>query len=361
MCRFAAAVLECGLLVGLCSAQDPKPDAPKWEPPPTPEGWKAVTSKDGAYLFAFPGTAPRTGTRDRNYTVRGVRERLQVNYCVLKDGTMLEVNAAILTGPGVKGVTVAEVIDGMIDAEKDDGFEVSAPKKVKIGEVEGREYRLVKDKLSRRTVFFFARPRLFLLNVAAEDPAKLDTETADTFLKSMALVPAEILKARAEERAAKNAQTAKEQQEKYGAKWTLALADMTAPDAPAVGVIRGKEFKPESVTFRGSRLVFRQGVKGAFADVEATLTLSLKGESIENKTYEIKAATANPVGSPVVRLATMTADGAVPQGETFMNKYALKLTFGAKDADGNVPGTIYLCASDTGKSFLAGKFTVKGK
>jgi hypothetical protein len=284
-----------------------------------------------------------------------------VNYCVLKDGTMMEVDAVILSGPGVQGLTVAEAINNIIDAEKDDGFEVSAPKKVKIGEIEGREYRLVKDKLSRRTVFFFAKPRLFLLDVAADDPAKLDTETADTFLKSVVMVPAEVLKARAQERAAKDAQAAKENQEKYGAKWTMALADMTPPGASAIGVIRGKEFKPDAVAFRGSRLVFRQGGTAAFADVEVSLTLSLKGESAENKSYEIKPAAANPVGSPVVRLATKAADNGVPQSETFMNRYALKLTFAAKDADGNIPGTIYLCTPDSGKSFLAGTFTAKGK
>lgn len=326
-----------------------------------PKGWKAVASKDGTYGFAFPGDAPRTGTRDRNYTIHGVRERLRVNYCILKDGMLLEVDTAILSGPALKGVTVADAINNILDSEKDDGFEVSAPKKVKIGEIEGREYRLVKDRVARRTVIFFARPRLFLLNVAADDAAKLDTETADTFLKSVSLVPAAVLKARAQERAAKAAQVAKEQQEKYGAKWTINLKEMTPPDAPAIGVIRGREFKPESVVLRGSRLTFRQGVKGVFADVEVSLTLPLKGRSPENKTYEIKPAAANPVGSPIVRLATMPAAGGTPQAETVMNRYALKLTFAAKDADGGIPGTIYLCTSDAGRSFLAGKFTVKAK
>jgi hypothetical protein len=136
---------------------------------------------------------------------------------------------------------------------------------------------------------------------------------------------------------------------------------MNPPDGPAVGVILGREFKPDLVTLRGSRLLFRQGEKGAFADAEVALTLPLKGESVENKAYEIKAASANPVSSPIVALATMPEGSRVPKTETFMNRYALKLNFGAKGDDGMVPGTIYLCTPDTGKSFFAGKFTVKGK
>ena len=38
MFRFAVAVVVCGSLAGLSPAQDPKPDTPKWEPPPPPAG-----------------------------------------------------------------------------------------------------------------------------------------------------------------------------------------------------------------------------------------------------------------------------------------------------------------------------------
>jgi len=57
----------------------------------------------------------------------------------------------------------------------------------------------------------------------------------------------------------------------------------------------------------------------------------------------------------------MDKDLRVPKSETVMNRYALKLTFGAKDANGDIPGTIYLCTSDAAKSFLAGSFTAKAK
>src|SRR5581483_8090731 len=122
MVRLAANFVLAAAAAAACPAQD----APKWEPPAPPKGWKAVASKDGTYWFAFPDAAPRTGTRDRNYTIHGIRVRSQTNYCLLKDGTLLEVNASILSGPGVQGVTVAEAIDAIIDGEKDDGFQVSA-------------------------------------------------------------------------------------------------------------------------------------------------------------------------------------------------------------------------------------------
>ena len=48
-----------GSLVGFAD------DKPKWEPPATPEGWKAVISKDGSYRFVVPKDTSRSGTRDR--------------------------------------------------------------------------------------------------------------------------------------------------------------------------------------------------------------------------------------------------------------------------------------------------------
>jgi hypothetical protein len=321
-----------------------------------------VVAKDGAYRFAIPAGPSRTGTRERTVSVAGVRSRIQVNYCQLKDGPLLEVQMEALSGPGMRGVTVGDAINSVLDAERDDGFKVSEPKDVTVGEIKAKEYRLTKDTVTRRTVVFAVKPRIYLLNVAAEDAAQLDAETANTFLKSFVLVPAEVVKALAKEKAAKDEQAGKDNLEKFGAKWTTVLKDMTPPDAPVVGVIRGKEFKPEVVTLRGGALQFRQGVKGAFADVEVEVTLFPKaGESLENKTYEIAAAASNPGGSPFVKVATMAPGRRLPQSETFLNKYALKLTLGAKNADGDIPGTIYVCTPDSGKSFLAGAFLIKGK
>jgi hypothetical protein len=359
MLRLAAVVVICAAVAGQCPAQD----APKWDPPKPPEGWKAVVSKDGAYRFFIPNAAGRSGTRERTMNAGGLRARVLVNYYTLKDGTKLEIQAAALSGPAMKGVSAADAMTAFLDGEKEDGYTASEPKDVTVGDIKAKEYRLNKDKLSRRMVMFVAKPRVFELNVEADDPAKLDTETADTFLKSLVLVPADVLKAQAKERAAKDAEKNKENQEKYGVKWTTNLADMTPPDAPALGVIRGKEFKPDSVALQpGGRLVFRQGEKGAFAEGEVSIVLWLKGgESVENKKYEVKAAANSATGTPHVTLSTMPAGARIPKSETFLNRYAMKLTFGAKDENGDIPGTIYLCTPDSNKSFLAGRFTVKAK
>jgi hypothetical protein len=358
MSRFAAAVVICTTVLIPSLA-----DESKWQPPPVPDGWKRVGGKDGTYQFAYPPGTKRTGTRERTFSAGGLRGRWQINYCLLKDDTLMEVQMAVLSGARLRGMTYGDLINTTLDAEREDGFQVSEPKEVTAGELKGKEYRLTKDKVVRRTVFFAAKPRIYVLNVGAEDSAKLDGETATTFLNSLVLVPAEVVKARAKEKAAKDEQAGQENLEKYGVKWTNSLKDMNPPDAPALGVIRGKEFKPDSVTIQpGNWLVFRQGEKGAFADVEVKIWLLPKaGESIENKTYEIGPAGAKAGSTPHVQVSTMPANRRVPQTESFLNRYAMKLTLGAKEADGSIPGTIYLCTPDSGKSFLAGKFTATAK
>jgi hypothetical protein len=337
-------------------------DDNNWQPPAPPPGWKAVASKDGAYRFAVPPGTGRSGTRERTLTINRVRVRAQINYYHLKDGTQLEVESAILGGSGVAGTKVSDVIDGVVEGQRDEGFKVSEPKDVMVGTLKAKEYRLTKDKEAQRMVVFFARPRFFALTVAADDPAKLDTDIANNFLTSLVLVPAEVLKTQAKERAAKDEAAGKENLAKYGFKWTTALKDMNPPDAEVTGVVRGKEFKPDTVTIdRGNWLTFRQG-KEVFADIEVKIWLLPKaGESVESKTYEIGPAGVKGGSTPHVQIATMGANRRVPQSESFLNRYAMKLTLGAKESDGSIPGTIYLCTPDSGKSFVAGKFTATAK
>lgn len=356
MIRIAAVALGVSL-AALALAQNAK-----WEPPPTPDGWKAVVSKDGRYRFVVPKDAVKSGTRERNFSTRAFKAAVLVNYATLKDGTVLEVQAATLGGTGLKGKTTAQVLELFVQAERDDGYKVSAPKEVKVGEIKAREYRLSNGKQQRRLVLFAVKPRVFTLEVAATDASKLDTEAADTFLKSLVLVPDEVVRAQAKERADKQAAADKGNTAKYGAKWTADLKEMTPPDAPAVGLVRGREFKPDSVTLQaGGWLSFKQG-SGRFPAVEVSLVLTgLKpNESVANKTYEVGKGTS-PALSPHIRLSTLPAGAKVPKTEPFVTGYALKLTFGAKDKDGSIPGTIYLCTPDAARSWVAGKFTVKEK
>ena len=63
-----------------------------------------------------------------------------------------------------------------------------------------------------------------------------------------------------------------------------------------------------------------------------------------------------------IGLSEARAEGAkVPRSESFLANYSLKLTFSAKDADGAIPGTIYLRAPDAARSWFAGKFTAREK
>src|SRR5262249_47372628 len=150
----------------------------KWEPPAPPSGWKAVTAKDGTYQFAIPPGVGRSGTRDQSINVGGVRVRSQISYYRLKDGVTLELGSVIPSGSALKGVTYGEVMDAIVTGlEKDEGYSTSAKKDAMVGKIKAREYRLTKDKEAWRMVMFAVKPRIYLLNVAAEDAAKLDTET----------------------------------------------------------------------------------------------------------------------------------------------------------------------------------------
>lgn len=360
MFRLVAVALGVSL-AALVSAQDTK-----WQPPPTPDGWKAVVSKDGRYRFVIPKDVKGSGTRTRTFSAKGFKAAIEVNYATLKDGTALEVQSAALSGTALKGMSTDQVIDLFVQAEKDDGFTVSVPREVKVGEVKAREYRLSDAKQQRRLVIFAVKPHVYTLEVSAADAAKLDAEAANTFLTSFVLVPDEVVKAQAKERADKQATADKDNTEKLGAKWTADLKAMTPPDAPAVGMVRGVEFKPDRVTLEpGGWLYFRQGGGKPgmfFPDAEVSLWMpSLKpNESVAGKTIEVGKGT-NPGLAPHVRISTLPDGAKVPKTEPFVANYTLKLTFGDKDKDGSIPGTIYLCTPDAAKSFVAGKFTVKEK
>jgi hypothetical protein len=88
--------------------------------------------------------------------------------------------------------------------------------------------------------------------------------------------------------------------------------------------------------------------------------LNLKpNESLEGRTFEINPAQRTPGLKPSIHLTGKPPDSRAPKREIATDKYALKLTFEAKAADGSIPGTIYLCTSDPARSFIAGKFDAK--
>jgi hypothetical protein len=350
---FAAAF---GLVVAVfCHADD------KWQPPAAPSGWKYATGKDGRYMFLFPNDAQRTGTRDQTYTGGGVRAKGLVNYCVLRDNTLLEVQSLTVTGPGTNGLTVNDAYEIIVDAEKSEGYSVGEAKEVTLGAAKGREYRL-KDKIYRRMVISIVKPRIYILNVGSSDEAKLESEPVNTFLKSLVFIPKEVQEAAAKERATKAEEAGKEAMEKYGFKWTLKLDEMTPPDAPVAGKVCGVDFKPDAVSISaGGQVRFRQGA-GGIPEGDVIIYLDLKpNDALESREFEVKPGPPGRGKSYSIHLSGKEKGSRTPKREIVTSNYAMKLAFGMKEADGTIPGTIYLCTSDAGHSFLAGKFRATAK
>jgi hypothetical protein len=288
------------------------------------------------------------------------------NTYTTKDGIALKVEMVVLSGAGTKGLKVEDVCAQILDDEtKGEGYTAGDPKEIKVGELAAKEYLLGKDGSYRRFVIAPAKPRVFLLSATAATEKAVGTKVADGFVTSLVLVPPEVVRAAAKEKAEKDAKAGEENLEKYGTKWTLDPKEVKIPDAEAVGMIRGRELKPDTVTYRkGGTIEFRQGKQGAFAEAQISIWLIHDANaSIANQTFEISPTGKAPEKTPHVSISTLPPKARVPGTESFLtNKdYLLKLTFGEKDKDGNIPGTIYLATKDKAKSFFAGKFTVTEK
>ncbi|MCE7963388.1 MAG: hypothetical protein DYH05_12950 [Acidobacteria bacterium ACB1] len=60
--------------------------------------------------------------------------------------------------------------------------------------------------------------------------------------------------------------------------------------------------------------------------------------------------------APVVKMGW--SDGISQGSETYLGEYAMQLDFDETDGD-YLPGRLYLCLPDSGKSYIAGKFAAK--
>jgi hypothetical protein len=122
------------------------------------------------------------------------------------------------------------------------------------------------------------------------------------------------------------------------------------------GRILGFEFKVEGTKLEPSgALTLREG-KGFFP--ETAIIIFLKpGEAIEGKTYEIRKDTP-ALQRPHIHLKHIPAGQKLPTGPAFVLDHAMKLEFG-KIKDGAVPGRIYVCLPDEGRSVVAGTFMLK--
>lgn len=131
--------------------------------------------------------------------------------------------------------------------------------------------------------------------------------------------------------------------------WTMDLAKVSFPDAPAFGSIHRRAFTLDRATLTGSNLTLRVGSKGS---VELGLNVYFFNrlpEELSGKTAEVKPSDAK---APRVVLRWMEAKR---ESQTIRSGYAMKVEFGTL-ADNALPGKIYLCLPDGSKSWVAGTF-----
>ena len=144
--------------------------------------------------------------------------------------------------------------------------------------------------------------------------------------------------------------------------WTLDLTNATIPDTLASGRITGRPFKTQAVELEFGSLVFRQGT---MLDKQE-FKLDLRRPRLSDPTHHfslfdpaqfsgqtIIVSGQEPFGEQT-RLSLWPMDSGMP------DKYVMRLEFGELK-DGKLPGRIYLCVLDRGKSFLCGKFVVVAK
>jgi hypothetical protein len=143
-----------------------------------------------------------------------------------------------------------------------------------------------------------------------------------------------------------------------GSGWTMKLTGVDIPSEAVTGRIHGQPFKMEKVTLENGFLNFRQG-SDFFADREMDVvvfendTAKLSGRTFTVPTKEFGS-------SPHIWMKWKEAGQDMPKQKNFMDRYALRLEFGALSG-GKLPGKIYLCVPDQEKSFVAGTFEAEVK
>ena len=143
-----------------------------------------------------------------------------------------------------------------------------------------------------------------------------------------------------------------------GPEWTADPDKMKFPDGPASGWLLGAEFKADDASFNNvGFLTLRQGPPGA-AGGYITLMLPQKSlNDLEGKTYTV--AGKQELGSLIWLHGGRTTEEKQSKTQIF-GEYAMKLEFG-KTADSKLPGKIYICLPDDGKSVVAGTFELESK
>ena len=101
--------------------------------PPAPDGWQFMLPKDSTYQFLFPKDWRSRGNTSRKFTARGIRAEVLMNYCETRDDVFFDVEGATLTGRGVSSLKVDDMVEIMLEGERQQGFTVGEPKETTIG------------------------------------------------------------------------------------------------------------------------------------------------------------------------------------------------------------------------------------
>jgi hypothetical protein len=137
--------------------------------------------------------------------------------------------------------------------------------------------------------------------------------------------------------------------------WVQDLTQAPIPSAPARGAIDGEPFNIERVTLENDVLTLRQGT-GVFADHEFSLVLFMNGRSPAGRNFQVRPDTS--LGALHVHMKRLAKGQKLPQIQSFMNGYSLRLEFGERVGN-EIPGRIYLCLPDPAKSYVAGTFRAR--
>jgi hypothetical protein len=134
--------------------------------------------------------------------------------------------------------------------------------------------------------------------------------------------------------------------------WTMDPRMMKAPGGPIAGKLLGGDFKLDKISLQSSgALLLKSGNDAVF------IFLPLKfGQAIEGKSYEYGPDENDKRPRPGIHVHIHSIKPV--RATAFSKGYAMRLEFG-KEQGGSVPGKLYLCLPDNGKSFIAGTFTLK--
>lgn len=127
--------------------------------------------------------------------------------------------------------------------------------------------------------------------------------------------------------------------------WLLNLKGVAIPSATAAGRIEGHDFVCERSVFSNGSLTLHQGDFSFGINFSGAAPEALAGKSINVGTNAMAAA----------RVSLRWKVGDQTMRENFTNDYAMMLNFN-KITNAQISGSIYLCTSDSHKSYLAGTF-----